>query len=219
MLVGLFIRHPIRVFKETIDELGGLKGSEVRHSKGDADTCGTCGIPGMDDDFVAFDSDGIFDALGIRFGLEVCLDHAQQRLVNTLGHEAVQVQLITSCGMSVKPSSVVSPTALTFHCDGLMNASKSSLGAHSSCSVGRSGRNQLSRLKPRERTGAHGAEWRSLLRSLYVIDQGAPNLAVYPPVALPEPADPSKPATPRAARGGGLWSLLCGWRRTRHVKV
>ncbi len=39
----------------------------------------------------------VFDIDGIRFGLEVCLDHAENRLT---GRESVSIQLVPSCGMS-----------------------------------------------------------------------------------------------------------------------
>lgn len=39
----------------------------------------------------------VFDVDGIRFGLEVCLDHAYNRLN---GNEGVGIQLVPSCGMS-----------------------------------------------------------------------------------------------------------------------
>ncbi len=41
----------------------------------------------------------VFEIDGIRFGLEVCLDHAKNRLT---GNENVSVQLVPSCGMSFK---------------------------------------------------------------------------------------------------------------------
>ena len=39
----------------------------------------------------------VFEIDGIRFGLEVCLDHAKNRLT---GNERVSIQLVPSCGMS-----------------------------------------------------------------------------------------------------------------------
>eukprot|EP01042_Synura_sphagnicola_P004146 gene4146-5231_t len=70
---------------------------------------------------------GIFTFNDVVFGLEVCLDHASQRLVK-LGESypelvnSVQVQLIPSCGMTVQdPSVVVRPNKSTvvFGVDGL----------------------------------------------------------------------------------------------------
>lgn len=53
----------------------------------------------------------IFTMDGITFGLEVCLDHLEEKLVNYFattakpGDPQIQVQLIPSCGMSIKPPS------------------------------------------------------------------------------------------------------------------
>lgn len=39
----------------------------------------------------------VFEIDGIRFGLEICLDHAENRLKGT---EGVSIQLVPSCGLT-----------------------------------------------------------------------------------------------------------------------
>ncbi|MCB9714269.1 MAG: hypothetical protein H6712_10455 [Myxococcales bacterium] len=64
----------------------------------------------------------VFTMHDIRFGLEVCLDHAKQRLVTyhedvaTAGERQVQVQLIPSCGMEIDHDSCI-PGSLVFNVD------------------------------------------------------------------------------------------------------
>ncbi len=64
----------------------------------------------------------IFTMHDIRFGLEVCLDHAKRRLVKhrtneaTPGEREVQVQLIPSCGMEIVATSCL-PNTLVFNAD------------------------------------------------------------------------------------------------------
>jgi hypothetical protein len=56
------------------------------------------------------DGAGIFTIAGITFGLEICLDHAEARLKDSpplAGQSLVQVQLIPSCGMTIRPAAVV----------------------------------------------------------------------------------------------------------------
>jgi hypothetical protein len=55
----------------------------------------------------------VFEIDGIRFGLEVCLDHALNRLT---GNERVSIQLVPSCGMSWKAYKCV-PGGLYFGVD------------------------------------------------------------------------------------------------------
>jgi hypothetical protein len=56
----------------------------------------------------------VFEIDGIRFGLEICLDHAKNRLK---GDEGVSVQLVPSCGMELKAFKCV-PDGLYFGVDG-----------------------------------------------------------------------------------------------------
>src|SRR5208282_2949017 len=56
----------------------------------------------------------VFDIDGIRFGLEICLDHAKNRLT---GNERVSIQLVPSCGMSWKSWKCL-PGGLYFGVDG-----------------------------------------------------------------------------------------------------
>ena len=56
----------------------------------------------------------VFEIDGIRFGVEVCLDHAKNRLT---GNENVSIQLVPSCGMKWKAYKCV-PNGLYFGVDG-----------------------------------------------------------------------------------------------------
>ena len=61
---------------------------------------------------------GTFLYGGIRFGVEICLDHKRGRLKN-LGIAPVDIQLIPSCGMTIHPESiVVRDGGYVFNCDG-----------------------------------------------------------------------------------------------------
>jgi hypothetical protein len=69
----------------------------------------------------AFDDYSIFTIAGIRFGLEICLDHFNARLRTNRqpASELVQIQLVPSCGMSIQQASVIAgPGGLVFNCDG-----------------------------------------------------------------------------------------------------
>jgi hypothetical protein len=69
----------------------------------------------------AFDDLSIFTIKGIRFGLEVCLDHSRARLRRNRrpDTETVQIQLIPSCGMQIVQSSIIAAAGgLVFNCDG-----------------------------------------------------------------------------------------------------
>lgn len=77
-------------------------GSEVKHE--------------MDDYY------GIFEYEGIDFGIEICLDHSRGRLLNHVkSHmdDAVDVQIIPSCGMTIRANAVVAKEGgIVFNCDG-----------------------------------------------------------------------------------------------------
>jgi len=68
-----------------------------------------------------FDALSIFTIKGIKFGVEVCLDHYKARLRcnRTPDTEVVQIHLIPSCGMQItQPSIVACSGGLVFNCDG-----------------------------------------------------------------------------------------------------
>lgn len=69
-----------------------------------------------------YGGESIFELGGITFGLEVCLDHGEQRLRKSpvaRGKNRVQVQLIPSAGMSINPAAIVAVTGgIAFNCDG-----------------------------------------------------------------------------------------------------
>ena len=73
----------------------------------------------------AFDPLSIFTIKGIKFGLEVCLDHLAGRLRRSriLPNEHVQIHLVPSCGMQIAQASIVAGAGgLVFNCDGQYGA-------------------------------------------------------------------------------------------------
>ncbi|MFZ5896407.1 MAG: hypothetical protein ACOY0T_35465 [Myxococcota bacterium] len=76
------------------------------------------------------DGAGIFDLAGIRFGVETCLDHLYDASKGkdfrrlrvaplSSGQKKVQIHLVPSCGMSIKPGSVVAQRdGFVFNVDG-----------------------------------------------------------------------------------------------------
>jgi hypothetical protein len=63
---------------------------------------------------------GVFTMDGITFGMEICLDHLVQRLKKDLNRGNIQIQLIPSAGMEIKPGSVACVNGgLLFNVDGV----------------------------------------------------------------------------------------------------
>lgn len=61
----------------------------------------------------------IFDYGGIRFGVEICLDHKKARIKSAGYSKQLDVQLVPSCGMNIHPESVFLRTGgYIFNCDG-----------------------------------------------------------------------------------------------------
>lgn len=81
-----------------------------------------------------YNGGSIFNLDNITFGLEICLDHAERRLVRAYpgrGQQFVQIQLIPSGGMSIESAAVA--TALdgsVFNVDGLSNTAGNAYGHH-----------------------------------------------------------------------------------------
>lgn len=65
---------------------------------------------------------GIFTYEGIRFGIEICLDHRRGRLINAYrkhNDQLVDVQIIVSCGMDIRSDCVAAvKDGIVFNCDG-----------------------------------------------------------------------------------------------------
>lgn len=69
-----------------------------------------------------YDGMSAFQQDGLTFGLEVCLDHLEGRMKNSTGLPAIDIQLVPSCGASIKASSVVAKKGgYVFNSDGLNN--------------------------------------------------------------------------------------------------
>jgi hypothetical protein len=84
----------------------------------------------------AYGGGSILEIDGITFGVEVCLDHLEQRLRKSpvaYGEKRIQIQLVPSAGMDIKEPSVVAiKGGLVFNCDGsyILGHGKD-IGAHS----------------------------------------------------------------------------------------
>lgn len=69
-----------------------------------------------------FDGLSILEYEGLKIGIEICLDHSRQRLVNHLyknPKDYVDLQIVISCGMSVREKSVIAKQdGYIFNCDG-----------------------------------------------------------------------------------------------------
>jgi len=71
-----------------------------------------------------YDEDGLalFEYGGVKIGVDICLDHSRQRLVKHLynnPNDRTDIQIITACGMSVRPNAVISRKGgYVFNCDG-----------------------------------------------------------------------------------------------------
>lgn len=77
---------------------------------------------GRDRQQLNYDGAGIFDLDEITWAVEVCLDHGDARLQESPqlpGENMVQIQLVPSCGMTARKSSVITcEDGLIFNCDG-----------------------------------------------------------------------------------------------------
>lgn len=83
-----------------------------------------CELDNLDGETKQYPSDGraIFEYEGLRIGIDICLDHSRQRLVKHLythPNDYLDLQIVTSCGMSVRNTSVIARTeGIVFNCDG-----------------------------------------------------------------------------------------------------
>ena len=59
----------------------------------------------------------VFTYGGLRIGVEICLDHKRKRLKDA-GVSSLDVQIIPSCGMTIREDSVVVENGYVFNCDG-----------------------------------------------------------------------------------------------------
>lgn len=90
------------IFFRTEDELNNVVGQEAQQK--------------------AYDGGGIFDLKGVTFGLEICLDHLDQRLLRArMPNDAqVQVQLVPSGGARIVNDNIMAgPAGLVFASDGM----------------------------------------------------------------------------------------------------
>ena len=85
----------------------------------------------------SFDGLSILEYEGLKIGFEICLDHSRQRLVNHLyrnSKDLVDLQIVISCGMSVREKSVVAKQGgYIFNCDGEYELHNSKKGVDGIC--------------------------------------------------------------------------------------
>lgn len=74
---------------------------------------------GSEVQFVNYGGEGVFDCCGLTWGVEVCLDHLVGRLRCSAGLPQLAVQLIPSCGMSIREENIALNTGWVFNVDGL----------------------------------------------------------------------------------------------------
>lgn len=79
--------------------------------------------------FVNYGGEGVFDACGFTWGVEVCLDHAVGRLQKSSNLPKIASQLIPSCGMSIIDNNIALDTGWVFNVDGLNSGRPSSTSA------------------------------------------------------------------------------------------
>lgn len=92
----------------------------------------------------ATDVKSIFDVAENTVGVEICLDHSDQRLRKSAfsspwpsGHNAIALHLIPSCGMQLHPASVAARSGgIAFNCDGQYALSPSDYGTAHAGTVG-----------------------------------------------------------------------------------
>lgn len=79
----------------------------------------------------------IFEYMGLRIGIDICLDHSRQRLVNHLykhPDDYVDLQIVTSCGMSVRANAVIAKDGgIVFNCDGEYELKDQNAGIDGNC--------------------------------------------------------------------------------------
>jgi hypothetical protein len=81
---------------------------------------------------IGYSGSSVFRLKGFTFGLEVCLDHAMERLANSTSLPDIDIQLLPSCGMNiVGKATVAKHGGYIFNCDGLMNKPGEDKGCHS----------------------------------------------------------------------------------------
>lgn len=129
----------MKEFKSGIDYLkfpaSGLSDFNTSHlpSIGDASYTKEINTPGGGGGG-GFNGGSIFHLDHITFGLEICLDHAERRLVRAYpqkGQLFIQIQLIPSGGMSIVSGAVAtSPGGLVFNVDGLGALTGGGYGHH-----------------------------------------------------------------------------------------
>lgn len=96
---------------------GGILWGEIEHM--DPGPSG----PGREAQRLNYDGAGLFDACGISWAADICLDHLEGRLLNSPqlpGSRQVQVQLVPSAGASIEPDNIIAQDGgYAFNVDGL----------------------------------------------------------------------------------------------------
>lgn len=81
-----------------------------------------------------YDQYSVFTYHGIKFGIEICLDHRCGRLINAYREhngQLVDVQIIVSCGMDIRSAYVAAvKDGIVFNCDGETENKQAENGDH-----------------------------------------------------------------------------------------
>ncbi len=130
-------------------------------------------------------NESVFSYGGLRIGVEICLDHKRKRLKNA-GVSSLDVQIVPSCGMTIREDSVVVKNGFVFNCDGEYVLKSSDQGVdgincHTSlCVVTESKLGNAETLKYNELK--NDCELKELYRN------DSYNIHYYPPMDIPKKA-------------------------------
>lgn len=134
-----------------------------------------------------YDGRGLFMQDDICFGVEICLDHLEQRLRTSppaRNHAYVQVQLIPSAGMNIKNPSVVAVLdGLVFNCDGNPERRSELRKVTQECTRGTDAVTSAP-IATETTVIAHADRGKTLLGELYA-DQEEVEMSIFPKQAVP----------------------------------
>ncbi|MDH6097495.1 hypothetical protein NWP21_01275 [Anabaenopsis sp. FSS-46] len=147
---------------------------------------------------ISYDGSSIFTIDGIKFGLEVCLDHSQKRLANSreaIDNQSgiVDIQLIPSCGMTIMQDAIVVRNGgYIFNCDGLGD---NKINFHSTlfkkCDSNGKPYSSINALQKEELQ--FEGKFKGIIEEIYA--RGAGELHIYPRQELPQKYSEAKGAS------------------------
>lgn len=126
----------------------------------------------------SYDGNSVFVRDQLTLGVEICLDHAAQRLKKASGLPPIDLQLVPSCGMTLKADSLVARSGgYAFNCDGYANYDTGMLGANSRVQAVDSGDVAVVAKASLDLAGVNVAA---------LFARGAGEVRVYPALPLPK---------------------------------